>query len=204
MVDVSLYEPKYISLQAIKFDLEGKVFFSNTQQNGISDNDVLDCIEEAESIIELELSRQYVIPFQGITYSGTLVPFSQITNKSTKKYINKLCSLQTSILLMQTVFGRTEGVRGTDYRDTYQEQLERQLEYVYGKDKKTGEYLYPPLPELALNSHAAYFKPGIYPPLIAGVGVASGSYGNEVLRRQIDGVQSFWIFSRRGRRGWRP
>jgi hypothetical protein len=202
MSNTSLYEPKYVSLEAIKWDLEDKVFFSNSKGDGISDNEVLDCIEEAESIIELQLSRQYLIPFQGFTAQCTLVPFNQITNKSTKKYINKLCSLQTAILLMQTIFGRTEGVRGDDYRENYQKQLDDQLEFVFGKDPKTGEYLYPPLPELALNKNASYFRAGIYSPLIAGVGVASNSYGNQVLARQINGVQTFWMYSRNGNRRW--
>ncbi len=196
MSDISLYDPRYTSLQEVKLELQDKVNFSNVNPEGVSDNEVLDNIEDAESTVELELSRQYLTPFQGIDTSGTLIPYDSIVPKSTIKYINKMCLLQTCILLMQTLFGKSEGVRGSTYLENYEAQLEKMLNKIIGVDEKSGQYLYPPFPGLALNSHASYFRRGIEMPGAAVIGSRSGSYTNQVVSRLPNGVSNWFV------RGW--
>jgi hypothetical protein len=194
----SLYSPQYTSLEEVKLELEGKINFDNVNPTAVSDNEVLDNIEDGEAAIELKLSRQYLTPFVGWDAITGMpdIPFDNIVPKSTIKYITKLCLLKTCILIMQTVFGKSEGVRGSTYLATYEAELKALLDEIVQVDEKSGQYLSPPLPGLAWNPYASWFRPGIPMPRTAVIGIASGSYGNQILGRQPNAVSN-WFF-----RGW--
>lgn len=195
----SLYQPRYTSVEQVMLDLKSKVRFGNSNQDSVSDNQVLDVIKKAESKIELKLSRQYITPLIGVNEQGVYIPYEDIPYDSTIDYITKLCTLQACILMMQTYFGRSEGVRGDSYLDQYQKELKEELDNINEKDPKTGQWLNPPLAGLAVNKLASFFQPGVAMPMVARVGATSCSYGNQVLARQINGVRNWW-YGRGG--GW--
>lgn len=195
----SLYYPRYTSIEQVMLDLKSKVRFGNINQDSISDNQILDVIKKAESKIELKLSRQYITPLIGIDAQGVYIPYKDIPYDSTIDYITKICTLQACILMIQTYFGRSEGVRGDSYLEQYQNELKDELASINEKDPKTGQWLNPPLNGLAVNKLASFFQPGVAIPMVARVGATSGSYGNQVLARQINGVRNWW-YGRGG--GW--
>jgi len=195
----TLYSPKYTSVEQVRLDLKSKVKFGNINTDAVSDNQVLDVIKKAEANIELKLSRQYITPFAGVDINGLLIPYENITNEATINYINKLCTLKTCILMLETYFGRSEGVRGSSYYEQYQKELKEELDSINEKDPKTGQWLNPPLPGLAVNKLASFFQPGVAMPMVARIGATSCSYGNQVLARQINGVRNWW-YGRGG--GW--
>lgn len=203
---MSFYQPKYITLQSVKRDLDGKVQFSNDNPKYVSDNDVLNNIQSGEAWVERILSRQYVISPQltGVDINGNDIPFNQITPASTIYDIQKLCLLKTCIFLMETEFGKGEGVRGQSYRDNYIERLENLEHEIVGIDQISGQYLYPPLPGLKLDPQSAFYQKGIPFPRVSAMGSQPVSQIGRLNQRAIQGqVNPFrnWFFNNLGRRG---
>lgn len=191
----SLYTPKYITLQNVKIELQDKITFSNTDSEYMSDNEVLDNIEDGEASIERMLSRQYIIDpgLLGVDINGNVLPFNEITQKSTIKYIEKLCTLQTCLFIMETEFGKSEGVRGTGYLDHYQKRLDRLMYDVLGKDRESGQWLYPPFPGLLQDPNSSYYEKGIPFPMVALLGITSPSLTRQVIQRMPNPVRTWWI-----------
>lgn len=193
---MSLYQPRYISLEEVKLELKNKITFSNTNREFMSDNEVLDNIQEAEAAVEYEFSRQYITPFVGVNDET----FYQIQQISTIKIIQKMCLLETCLFIMETKFGKSEGVRGQGFLEQYQKRYDRQLYDILGKDPKSGQWLYPPLPGLKLDPNSAFFQKGIPFPRVATVGGWANSLTNAVLRRTTNPIKNWWVGVTNGRR----
>jgi len=203
---MSFYQPKYITLQSVKRDLDGKVQFSNDNPKYVSDNDVLNNIQSGEAWVERILSRQYVVSPQltGVDINGNDIPFNQITPTSTIYDIQKLCLLKTCIFLMETEFGKGEGVRGQSYRDNYIERLNNLEHEIIGIDQISGQYLYPPLPGLKLDPQSSFYQKGIPFPRVSVMGSRPVSQIGRLNQRAVQGqVNPFrnWFFNNLGRRG---
>lgn len=203
---MTFYQPKYITLQAVKRDLDGKVQFSNDNPKYVSDNDVLNNIQSGEGWVERILSRQYIVSPQltGVDINGNDIPFNEITPMSTIYDIQKLCLLKTCIFLMETEFGKSEGVRGQSYRDNYIERLKDLEHDIIGIDQISGQYLYPPLPGLKLDPQSAFYQAGIPFPRVSVMGSCPVSHIGRLNQRAIQGqVNPFrnWFYNNMGRRG---
>lgn len=204
---MSFYQPKYITLQSVKRDLDGKIQFSNDNPKYVSDNDVLNNIAIGESWIERKLSRQYFISpngFVGVDINGKDIPFNEIPYQSTIYDIQKLCLLKTCIFLMETEFGKGEGVRGQSYRDNYIERLNELMHDIIGIDQISGQYLYDPLEGLKLDPQSSFYQKGIPFPRVSVMGSRPVSQIGRLNQRAIQGqVNPFrnWFFNNMGRRG---
>jgi hypothetical protein len=201
---MSFYVPKYTTLEAVKRALSGKVQFSNSNPKYMSDNDVLDNIEDAEAWIERELSRQYIISPIGIDVDGNDIPFKEIIPRSTIKAIQKLCLVETCIYIMETGFGQSEGVRGQSYIDNYMVRFEKMKHDIVGIDQISGQYLFPPFPGLKPDPQASFYKKGIPFPLASVVGSHPvsqlGRLNQKAIRGQVNPFRN-WFFNNMGKHG---
>jgi len=199
---MSFYTPKYITLQMVKSSLDGKVTFSNTNTKYLSDNQVLDNIEDAESWVERILSRQYIINPALMGVNGE--PFNEIVPPSTSKAIQKLCVLQACIYIMETEFGKSEGTRGESYLENYIQRFERLEHDILGKDPKSDQYLFPPFPGLMLDPQSSFYQKGVARPMVVGVGsrpvTENGRLNERAIQGQINPFRN-WFYNNMGRYG---
>ncbi len=201
---MSFYAPQYTSLQLIKNNLRGKVQFSNDNPKYMSDNDVLDNIETGEGWVEFELSRQYIVSpsFIGVGPNGEDIPFKDIQPKSTVKIIEKLCTLQTCIFILETSFGKSEGVRGEEYLDNYIKEYEKLRSRALGVDQISDQYNKPPLNGLKLDPQASFFHKGIPFPMASTIGSHPASSLGRLNQRAIQGQPNpfrNWFYNNGGR-----
>lgn len=186
------YTPRYTSIEQVKQVLAGKVAFGSSPDE-VSDNELLNIIEDAEAQLNVELSRQYTTPLVAINMAtGSPIPLSDIEFPDTLKQINKMATLLSALYLLETYFGDSEGVRGGKFIEQYQKRYDRVTNTIYGKDDKSGQYWNPPLKGLLLNPEASYYLPGIPAPRTARIGIRSGSYGQQVQVRLINGISNWW------------
>lgn len=198
----SLYSPKYITLEMVKQDLDGKVTFSNTNSKYLSDNEILNNIGRGEGWIERILSRQYIIDPALMGSDGR--PFIEISNSSTINDIQQLCLVKTCIFILIISFGRSEGVRGDTYLENYRELLDELERDVLGKDEKSNQYLFPPFPGLMQDPQSSFYQKGAPFPMVSVIGVRSISQNGRLNERAIEGqINPFrnWFFNNAGRRG---
>lgn len=148
---------RYINRADIKVRLEGKVKFDPTGADPSKMSDALldRLISEAESQVELDLSPRYEVGFKGICdESFTTLP------TMTRDMIRTLCELQSVIRVLETDFGRGTSVDGERYSkplgDRYKDYIENKLlkKKMAKEDDESGQWKYPPLPNLKL----AYFN----------------------------------------------
>lgn len=197
----SLYSPKYITLEMVKQDLDGKVTFSNTNSKYFSDNEILNNIGRGEAWIERILSRQYIIDPALMGTNGE--PFIEITNSSTINAIQQLCLVKTCIFILIVTFGRSEGVRGETYIDNYKNLLAELEVDTLGKDKKSNQYLFPPFPGLRQDPQSSFYQKGAPFPLVSVVGRCPTSYNGRLNDKAINGqVNPFrnWFYNNMGNR----
>ena len=197
----SIYSPKYITLQMVKQDLDGKVTFSNTNAKYLSDNEILNNISRGEGWVERILSRQYIISPSLMGTDGQ--PFNEITNSSTVNNIQQLCLVKTCIYVLIVSFGRSEGVRGETYLENYRE-LFNELEIdTLGKDPKSNQYLFPPFPGLMLDPQASFYQKGAPFPVASTIGRCPTSANGRLNQRAVEGqINPFrnWFYNNMGRR----
>jgi hypothetical protein len=190
-----LFTPTYTAPETIMLELTGKVTFSESDKQYFAEVEVLEIIEEAEAYIELELSRQYIIPFVGPSGEA----FNQITVPKTIKIITKLCTLYACVLLMSGAFGKREGVRGGNYIELYQKLYDDFLQKITDKDPQSGQWRNPPLRGLAQNPFSSYYQPGVQPSFVVRLGSATCSLNEQVRRRDIKINGNWWYAPNRRR-----
>lgn len=163
---------KYVAAADVKSFLESKVSFgvSDTQ---ISDVELNFLINQAESKIEMEMSDQYVIPFQG--YDGII--FDDISSTTTKTIINNLCLYRSIYNVLKLFFGKTGNNKGENYlsfiADIYQDLLQ-----PLKRKRNTGVFDVPPLAGLMLNGNSQRVSPVLPSPQASGIGADSFLYAN--------------------------
>ena len=183
---------KYISSEVVKSFLETKVSFGS-RDDQISDMELNLLITQAESKVEIELSDQYIIPFQG--YNG--LTFQEIPSSTTKEIINNLCLYRSLYNVMKFYFGKTSNNRGQNYLDFYADSFNDILEPLKRK-RKTGVYDTPPLAGLRLNGNSQRVSPVLPSPQVSNCGVNSFLYANtHVNNPQVAPLWSYWVNNRR-------
>src|SRR6185312_5357117 len=105
---------KYIESDVVKSFLETKVSFG-VSDDQISEMELNLLISQAESKVEMELSDQYMIPFQG--YEGRT--YAQIPSDTTRELISSLCLYRSLYNIMKFYFGKVSNNRGQSYVDFY-------------------------------------------------------------------------------------
>lgn len=163
---------KYVSSDEVKSFLETKVSFGNSDDQ-VSDMELTFLINQAESKVEMELSDQYVIPFQG--YNN--LTFQQISNITTIEIINNLCLYRSVYNVIKLFFGKTSNNRGQSYLDFIADMFQDLLQPLKRK-RNTGAYDIPPLAGLLINGNSMRLSPVLPSPQVSGIGVNSLLYAN--------------------------
>lgn len=176
---------KYISQDVVKSFLETKVSFGS-QDDQISEMELDLLVKQAESKVEMELSDQYVIPFQG--YSG--LTFDQIPHITTREIISNLCLYRSLYNVMKFYFGKTSNNRGQNYVDFYADSFNDILEPLKRK-RNTGVFDVPPLAGLFINGNSQRFSPVLPSPQVATCGVSSLIYANTHMNNPQ--VSPLWV-----------
>ena len=184
----NLYTPKYITVEDVVLELQGKVSFSDEDPQYISTPLVLDKIAKGESLVELEMSRVYMIPFQG--FDGT--PFADIpdTFYSSKQYISTMALLQSCIFIMDSYFGRTEGTRGEAARKNYLSRISELKKGIMDKEDVTYYWKNPPLPGLMLNYDASWANAALPAPANAVIGATD--FNKQMIQNKLTNPNSNW------------
>lgn len=183
---------KYVSADEVKSFLETKVSFGN-KDDQVSDVELSFLISQAESKVEMELSDQYVIPFQG--YNG--LTFPEIPYPTTIQIINNLALYRSVYNVIKLFFGKTSNNRGQSYLDFIADMFQDLLQPLKRK-RNTGAYDIPPLAGLFINGNSMRFSPVLPSPQTSNVGVNSFLYANtHVNNPQVAPLWSYWVNNRR-------
>ena len=170
-------EPSYSNAPQVRLYLKNKVVAdAEKQQKSITTAEIKSFIISAESEVENELSKIYLIPFQ--TTTGQ--PFSQLP-KTSQVILQNLCTYMAVSKILKIYYGLSEGVRGADYLKVIDEMYENIKYHLVKKDNK-GVYISDVLPGLMLNPKASYRSAsGIPAPMVAGI----GNKGNTATARTL-------------------
>ncbi len=183
---------RYVSSDDVKASLETKVSFG-IQETQVSDVELNYLINQAESKVEMELSDQYVIPFQG--YNG--LTFEQIPHLSTVQIINNLCLYRSLYNVAKLFFGKTSNNRGQSYIDFYADMFQDLLQPLKRK-RNTGAFDVPPLAGLFINGNSQRVSPVLPSPQVSTVGVSSLVYANtHVNNPKVAPLWSYWVNNNR-------
>lgn len=183
---------KYVAAADVKSFLESKVSFgvSDTQ---ISDVELNFLINQAESKVEMEMSDQYVIPFQG--YNG--LTFDEIASTTTITIINNLCLYRSIYNVLKLFFGKTGNNKGENYLSFIADMF-RDLLQPLKRKRNTGVFDVPPLVGLLLNGNSQRVSPVLPSPQVSTLGVSSFNYANaHVNNPQIAPLWGNWRNIRR-------
>ncbi len=183
---------RYVSAEEVKAFLETKVSFG-IQETQVSDVELNYLINQAESKVEMELSNQYVIPFQG--YNG--LTFHEIPFASTIQIINNLCLYRSVYNVIKLFFGKTSNNKGQSYLDFIADMFQDLLQPLQRK-RNTGVFDIPPLAGLFINGNSQRVSPVLPSPQASTVGVSSLVYANEhVNNPAVSPLWSTWTNNRR-------
>lgn len=163
---------KYVAADEVKSFLETKVSFG-VGEDQVSDVELNFLINQAESKLEMELSDQYVIPFQG--YNG--LTFPEIPFPTTIQIINNLALYRSVYNVLKLFFGKLGNNRGDSYIAFIADMFQDLLQPLKRK-RNTGVFDVPPLAGLFINANSQRFSPVSPSPQITGVGVNSFLYAN--------------------------
>lgn len=163
---------KYVAAADVKSFLESKVSFGPSEDQ-ISDMELNFLINQAESKVEMEMSDQYIIPFQG--YNG--LTFFQIPHSTTIQIINNLCLYRSIYNVLKLFFGKVGNNRGDSYIEFIADMFQDLLQPLKRK-RNTGVYDIPPLAGLLLNGNSQRVSPVLPSPQVSSVGVESFVYAN--------------------------
>lgn len=165
--------PQYTTLEAVKKQLIGKVRFTDDPDD---DNKMFEglaetLIDEAEGIVEYDLSPRYATPFMNVDGGD----FSTITQAPTPSIIRMLCELKAIDRILGSDYGSGTAVDGENYQKDVQKRYSALIKRILAKKKDRGQeaagWMYPPLPQIAL----AYFNTEADDGYHGAVIVASGS-----------------------------
>ena len=101
--------PKYVKFEDIKQRLIGKVRFdTNEEDDNIMDERVAKrLIDQAEAMVEIDLSERYEAPF----VSKTTGDYKGLPTSPTKNIIKTLCELKSVMFILDTDFGAVNSDR---------------------------------------------------------------------------------------------
>lgn len=203
---MSNYSPQFTNSEQVKIYLQGKAFNNNKQQlnnlnssqvDSLNDQILNKFIVDAESEVQLDLSRQFVIP---LTNSNNQ-PFNTCPQQ-TQLIISRMATWMSCIIILKVYFGKSEGVRGGSYVDYCIEEYQR-LKFAVTGINEHGQYIQPPLQNLLLNSHASYRSAAGAPaPLSVGMGVRSRDNAAQSRRKLVDLNKSIYWGYGTFNRGW--
>lgn len=163
---------KYVDAADVKSFLESKVSFG-VSDDQISDVELNFLINQAESKVEMDMSDQYITPFQG--YEG--LTFKQIPFSSTIQIINNMCLYRSIYNVLKLFFGKTGNNKGENYlsfvADMYQDLLQ-----PLKRKRNTGVFDIPPLAGLLLNGNSQRVSPVLPSPQTSTLGTESFLYAN--------------------------
>lgn len=182
---------KYVAADEVKAFLESKVSFGNSDTQ-VSDIELDHMIKQAESKVEMELSSQYVIPFQG--YNG--LTFKEIPSDTTREIISNLCFYRSIYNTLKLFFGKTSNNRGESYIQYIADMFNDLLEPLKRK-RNTGVFDTPPLEGLLLNGNSQRVSPVLPSPIAATIGTSVNSfeYANKHVNDQRSSI--IWGYRRR-------
>ncbi len=173
-------------------ELEGKVTFSNEDSAYFSDDLILDKIARAESLVELELSRIYDIPFKGVDGES----FDDISSDfySSKMFISTIALFETCIFILDSYYSASDGNAGDESRLNYFERIKEMKEAIISRDVDATYYWKnPPLPGLKLNALASHASAAMLRPMNAVIGARD--YNKELIRKKLTNPNSNWFLS---------
>lgn len=140
------FSPSYLTLNAVKIWLYGKVKFGTDPYTSITDDFLGTLISFAESEVEHRFNKLYKIPFVSRGTGGTYDALPQ----TTRSYLEELMTMRAVMLVLAIDFGQ----KGTVIAENYLKQIEGiyypKLNSNFKRDE-TGRFSLPPLPGLALN-----------------------------------------------------
>jgi hypothetical protein len=166
---------KYVAANEVQAFLETKVSFGNSEDQ-VSEVELNLLIRQAESKVEMELSDQYVIPFQG--YNNET--FLQIPYETTTQVITNLCLYRSVYNVLKLFFGKTSNNRGESYLSFISDMYHDLLDPLKRK-RNTGVFDIPPLTGLMLNGNSQRVSPVLPAPQVGLIGnsVNSFEYANK-------------------------
>jgi len=187
-----LYTPKYIDIQSIKLELQGKITFSNEDSAYMSDNLILDKIARAESLVELELSRIYDTPFKGVDGEGFLEIDAEYY--SSKMYISTIALFEACIFLLDSYYSWSDGNAGDESRNNYFERIKEMKDGIIDRDVESSFYWKnPPLPGLKLNALASHANAAMLPPMNAVIGARD--YNKQLIQKKLVNPNVNWFLA---------
>lgn len=143
---MTLGTPRYISLDDVKVRTTGKVLYSETDPNAISDALLGDYIAQGESIVENHLRPRYLVsPIlnkDGGAFS-TLPP-------SSLNYLRTMFIDMSIIKLLKYYYGQSDGVKGNKFIEDLVTSYMGYLKDITELDP-SGKFLYNPLTDVATN-----------------------------------------------------
>lgn len=164
------FKPLYTNVGQVKLYLRNKapVNINTNWFNDLSNQEINKFIVNAEVRVENDLSKQYLIPFININGGdfSSLPRRAQIT-------IQDMATWKSVLLILQTYYGSTDGVRGTAYIQSCQEQYDALLTECTALDQY-GQNVNTPLADVKLNKNASYRSDAGAPsPIVATIGAIS-------------------------------
>lgn len=144
-------------------------------------------IEEAESLVEVDLSERYKAPFQTIAGAA----FSTLPTV-TRQILVQLVRLQCVVRVLETDFGSGSATDGDKYKASVEKRYKAGVESLVEKRNDisggTFQWRRPPLPSLALAPHNAKGDTGF-----AGAILVTSSGDGDYPGKQInDPSEQFW------------
>lgn len=142
---------QYITADELKIRCAGKVKFAtdDTDSNAVGPTFLADIIAEAEALVEMRLSIRYAVPFVGTAGAA----FSALS-VHTRALIKGLIFSEAIRRLIDYDFGRGSAVEGGKYAEQQMRVFEAQMgRLVAYREGQFGQFLYPPLVDLALAPH---------------------------------------------------
>lgn len=190
------FKPQYTNVGQVKLYLRKKALFDVNKpgSNALTTQEIIKFIVNAEVRVENDLSKQYVIPFQNVDGGGfsSLPQRAQIT-------IQDMSTWKSILLILETYWGDTDGVRGTTFIDYCQEQYQSLLNATRGLDEN-GQNINTPLTGVQLNANASYRSDAGAPsPLSVSVGQCSRDNASISRSKLTNLNKSLWYgYYRRG------
>lgn len=147
-------------------------------------------IDEAEGMVELDLSPRYFAPFVGDGEGGT---YASVPSRPTSEVIRTLCELKACIRILETDFGSGTAVNGDKYKEGLEKRYKEMVERLLAKRKdgsaESQGWMYPPLPGLKLNYMGELSDDGFFGRVL----IASGSPSQGYAAGQVnDPGLTFW------------
>lgn len=169
--------PMYITFEDVRVRLIGKVRFTDvpSEENKMIKTLAERLIDEAEGVVELDLSPRYFAPF---TSEGG--DYASVPARPTGEVIKTLCELKSVIRILETDFGSGTAVNGDKYKEGLEKRYKEMVDRLLAKRKdgavESQGWMYPPLPGLKLNYMGELSDDGFFGRVLIASGSPSQGY----------------------------